>query len=73
MGTLFWMVSLPLKHRESCPGDEAKIEEDRSNLYSMIHDHLGVRNDLATVHQFIFPEFKVYYCKRSFLCNNIVV
>lgn len=55
----FWMVALPLKHRESSPSNTELADEDRNSLYTMLKEKLSVAHDLAEVHQFSFPEFKV--------------
>lgn len=55
----FWMIALPLKHRESNPSNGDLAEEDRNSLYTLLKEKLGVAHDLAEVHQFAFPDFKV--------------
>lgn len=55
----FWMVALPLKHRESSPANTVIADEDRNSLYTILKEKLSVAHDLAEVHQFSFPEFKV--------------
>jgi hypothetical protein len=56
---LFWLVALPLKHREKATHNSSIVEEDRNILYSFLNDKLSVNGDVAQVHQFSFPEFKV--------------
>ena len=56
---LFWLAALPLKHREKSTQNSSIVEEDRNILYSFLKDKLSVSGDLAEVHQFAFPEFKV--------------
>lgn len=55
----YWMVALPLKHREHSQTHSSVVDEDRNVLYSFLKDKLSVSNDLAEVHQFAFPQFKV--------------
>ena len=59
-GKTFWMLALPLKHREQKgEGLTNVVEEDRNILFSFLKDKLSVASDLAQVHQFAFPQFKV--------------
>lgn len=57
---LFWMLALPLKHREKAGENSSIVDEDRNILYSFLKDKLSVSNDLAEVHQFTFPKLKVF-------------
>lgn len=55
----FWMVALPLKHREKAQNNSALIDEDRSILYSYLKDKLAVSSGVAEVYRFSFPELKI--------------
>lgn len=61
-GAAFWMITLPLKHRElSAPGAIERADEDRNQLFTLLKERLAITHDLAEVYQFTFPEFKVSY------------
>ncbi len=55
---IFWMISLPLKHRESHQQTKEFISQDRQILNSYLKDKL-LSNDVADLHYFEIPEFKV--------------
>ncbi|PJF17703.1 ATPase, V1 complex, subunit C domain-containing protein [Paramicrosporidium saccamoebae] len=57
--SMFWLLALPLKHREVVTHNNSLVDEDRNILYSFLKDKLSVSSDVAEVHQFAFPEFKV--------------
>lgn len=57
--TRFWLLSLPLPHREDADGGHAAADEDRMTLYSHFKDKLAVSADIASLYRIPLPDFKV--------------
>ncbi len=62
--SLFWLLALPLKHRDAEEKGLDVVDEDRNMLYSFIKDKLSVSQSLAQVYRFDFPTFKVVATPR---------
>jgi hypothetical protein len=61
---VFWMLSLPLKHRELQEQRAEVLFQDRQILFTYLREKLVTGEQAAELHGFDIPEFKVRQYKE---------